>query len=53
MARRIELLSVSKAAENVGNADDIAEMWAEDAVMMVPDQPVYEGKTGVARRGLR
>jgi uncharacterized protein (TIGR02246 family) len=34
-----------EAAENAGNADDIVAMLAEDVVLMVPDQPVQEGKT--------
>ena len=43
MLRRIE------AAENTGNAADIADMLAEDAVFMVPNQPVQEGKAACAR----
>ena len=43
MLRRIE------AAENTGNAADIADMLAEDAVIMVPNQPVQEGKAACAR----
>jgi len=43
MLRRIE------AAENTGNAAEIADMLAEDAVIMVPNQPVQEGKAACAR----
>ena len=38
LLRRIE------AAENAGDAGELANMLAEDAVLMVPDQPVQEGK---------
>ena len=41
--RRIE------AAENAGNSSEIADMLAEDAVIMVPNQPVQEGKAACAR----
>ena len=43
MLRRIE------AAENTGNAAEIADMLAEDAVIMVPNQPVQEGKAACAK----
>src|SRR5678816_1413105 len=36
LLRRIE------AAENAGDAGELANMLAEDAVLMVPDQPVQE-----------
>ena len=39
IVRRIE------SAENAGDSDDIAEMMADDAVIMVPNQPVQEGKS--------
>jgi uncharacterized protein (TIGR02246 family) len=38
LLRRIE------AVENACNADEFANMLAEDAVLMVPNQPVQEGK---------
>ena len=41
--RRIEV------AENTGNSSEIADMLAEDAVIMVPNQPVQEGKAACAR----
>ena len=41
--RRIEV------AENTGNSSDIADMLAEDAVIMVPNQPVQEGRAACAR----
>ena len=41
--RRIEV------AENTGNFSEIADMLAEDAVIMVPNQPVQEGKAACAR----
>jgi uncharacterized protein (TIGR02246 family) len=40
--RRIEV------AENTGNPSEIADMLAEDAVIMVPNQPVQEGKAACA-----
>jgi uncharacterized protein (TIGR02246 family) len=40
--RRIEV------AENTGNATEIVDMLAEDAVLMVPSQPVQEGKAACA-----
>lgn len=40
--RRLEV------AENAGHADDIGQMLAEDAVIMVPDLPIQEGKTACA-----
>jgi len=43
MLRRIE------AAENTGNAAEIADMLAEDDVIMVPHQPVQERKAACAR----
>ena len=41
--RRIEV------AENTGNSSEIADMLAEDAVIMVPNQPVQEGRAACAR----
>jgi uncharacterized protein (TIGR02246 family) len=41
--RRIEV------AENTGNSSEIADMLAEDAVIMVPNQPVQEGRATCAR----
>jgi uncharacterized protein (TIGR02246 family) len=41
--RRIEV------AENTGNASAIADMLAEDAVIMVPNHPVQEGRATCAR----
>jgi uncharacterized protein (TIGR02246 family) len=43
-----------EAAENVGDAECIARLFAEDAVLMVPDFPVQEGRTACAEfiRGL-
>ena len=41
--RRIEV------AENTGNSSDIADMLTEDAVIMVPNQPVQEGRAACAR----
>ena len=41
--RRIEV------AENTGNSSEIAGMLAEDAVIMVPNQPVQEGRAACAR----
>jgi ketosteroid isomerase-like protein len=40
--RRLEV------AENAGYADDIGQMLAEDAVIMVPDLPIQEGKAACA-----
>jgi uncharacterized protein (TIGR02246 family) len=37
-----------ETAENAGNADYFVEMMADDAVIMVPDQPVQEGKSACA-----
>jgi ketosteroid isomerase-like protein len=37
-----------QAAENAGRADDIGRMMAEDAVIMVPSQPVQEGRAACA-----
>jgi uncharacterized protein (TIGR02246 family) len=41
--RRIEI------AENTGHSSEIAGMLAEDAVIMVPNQPVQEGRAVCAR----
>ena len=41
--RRIEV------AENAGNSSEIADMLAEDAVIMVPNLPVQEGRAACAR----
>lgn len=38
MRRQIE------TAENAGNADGIAELFADDVVIMAPDFPVFEGR---------
>jgi len=43
-----DILRRIESAENAGCADDIAEMMADDAVMMVPSQPVQEGKAACA-----
>lgn len=43
-----DILRRIETAENTGNPDDIAEMLAEDAVIMVPSEPVQEGKTACA-----
>src|SRR5882672_4896526 len=40
--RRIEV------AENTGNSSEIADLLAEDAVIMVPNQPVQEGRAACA-----
>ena len=40
--RRIEV------AENTGNSSEIVDMLAEDAVIMVPNQPVQEGRADCA-----
>jgi uncharacterized protein (TIGR02246 family) len=37
-----------EAAENAGDASAIADMLAKDAVVMVPDYPVQEGKNACA-----
>ena len=37
-----------EAAENSGDADYIGDMMAEDAIIMVPSEPVQEGKTACA-----
>ncbi len=37
-----------EAAENAGNADYIIGMMADDMVMMVPNEPVCEGKEACA-----
>jgi len=44
-----DILRRIETAENAGNASEIADMLAEDAVIMVPNQPVQEGKTACAR----
>ncbi len=41
--RRIE------SAENTGNSSPVVEMLAEDAVIMVPNQPAQEGKSACTR----
>ena len=38
-----------EAAENTGDADAAAALLTEDAVLMVPDVPVQEGKTACIR----
>ena len=48
--REIEqILRRIEAAENTGNSSEIADMLAEDAVIMVPNQPVQEGRAACAR----
>jgi len=48
--REIEhILRRIEEAENAGNSSEIADMLAEDAVIMVPNQPVQEGRTACAR----
>ena len=37
-----------EAAENTGDAEYIISMMADDMVMMVPNEPVYEGKEACA-----
>jgi uncharacterized protein (TIGR02246 family) len=37
-----------EAAENTGNSTEIVDMLAEDVVIMVPNQPVQEGKAACA-----
>lgn len=37
-----------EAAENAGDADVFVSLMAEDAVLMVPDQPVQDGKPACA-----
>jgi uncharacterized protein (TIGR02246 family) len=37
-----------EAAENAGDADAAAALFADDAVLMVPDFPVQEGKAACA-----
>ena len=37
-----------EAAENVGDAEFIARLFAEDAVLMVPDFPLQEGRAACA-----
>ena len=38
-----------ETAENEGRADLFVELMADDVVLMVPDQPVQEGKAACAR----
>lgn len=45
---RTELAAILRrleSAENAGDAETIVDYIADDAVIMVPDQPVMEGKT--------
>jgi uncharacterized protein (TIGR02246 family) len=44
-----DILRRIEAAENTGNSSEMADMLAEDAVIMVPNQPVQEGKATCAR----
>lgn len=37
-----------EAAENAGDAEYIVSMMADDMVMMVPNEPMYEGKDACA-----
>src|SRR5262245_57406279 len=39
------ILQRLEAAENAGDAETIIDSITDDAVIMVPDQPVMEGKT--------
>jgi uncharacterized protein (TIGR02246 family) len=43
-----EILRRLEAAENAGDAGYFFEMMADDAVIMVPDYPVQEGKAACA-----
>jgi uncharacterized protein (TIGR02246 family) len=43
-----DILRRIEGAENTGNSSEIADMLAEDAVIMVPNQPVQEGKAACA-----
>ena len=43
-----DILRRIEAAENTGDSSEIADMLAEDAVIMVPNQPVQEGKAACA-----
>jgi uncharacterized protein (TIGR02246 family) len=43
-----DILRRVETAENAGDSDEIGKMLAEDAVIMVPNQPVQEGKTACA-----
>ena len=49
-----DIRRAAEAAENAGNAEYIADLFAEEAVLMVPDFPVQEGRTACAEfiRGL-
>ena len=42
------LLQRLEAAENAADADYIISMMADDMVLMVPNEPVYEGKEACA-----
>ena len=44
-----DILRRIETAENTGNCSEIADMLAEDAVIMVPNQPVQEGRAACAR----
>jgi len=44
-----EILRRIEVAENTGNSSQIADLLAEDAVIMVPNQPVQEGRAACAR----
>jgi uncharacterized protein (TIGR02246 family) len=44
-----DILRRLEVAENTGNSSEIAHLLAEDAVIMVPNQPVQEGRTACAR----
>jgi ketosteroid isomerase-like protein len=43
-----DILRRIESAENSGRFEDIAEMLADDAVIMVPNHPVQEGKAACA-----
>jgi uncharacterized protein (TIGR02246 family) len=48
--REIEaILRRIEAAENAGDSSEIAVMLADDAVIMVPNRPVQEGKNACTR----
>jgi uncharacterized protein (TIGR02246 family) len=44
-----DILRRVEVSENTGNSAEIADMLAEDAVIMVPNQPVQEGRAACAR----
>ena len=44
-----DILRRIETAENAGNASEIADMLAEDAVIMVPNRAVQEGRAACAK----